>query len=115
MESEVKWKMAYQNEINHALLARKAGNEGMARVCARRAAGIVIGEYLSRQGYTNLSKSAVERMSIFLSLPTMDEHTRNITSHFMVKVNPDHNLPEDVDLISDAQWLITTLLLENID
>ncbi len=26
----------------------QTGNEGMARVCARRAAGIIIGEYLNR-------------------------------------------------------------------
>ncbi len=107
--------MAYQDEIDHALLARKAGNEGMARVCARRAAGIVIGEYLSRQGYINLSKSTVERMSIFLTLPGIDGHVRDVTSHFMIKVNPDHNLPGDTDLISDARWLITNLLLENVE
>jgi hypothetical protein len=115
MESEVKWKVACQDEINHALSARQAGNEGMARVCARRAAGIVIGEYLSRHGYTDLSQSAFERMSIFLSIPGMDEHARIVTGHFMVKVNQDHNLPVDADLISDARWLITHLLLENTE
>ena len=39
-------KIKYDQEINRAEKARQDGNEGMARVCARRAAGIVVGEYL---------------------------------------------------------------------
>ena len=115
MTSEAKWKVEYLKEIEHANSARKIGNEGMARVCARRAAGIVIGEYLSRQGYTNLSNSTFERISIFVTLPGMDDNNRDIASHFLVKVNADRNLPIDADLISDTQWLVKNLLLESTD
>jgi len=115
MTTEAKWKVGYQKEIERAISSRKAGNEGMARVCARRAAGIVIGEYLSRQGNTNLSNSTIERISIFVTLPGMDDNNRDIARHFLLKVNADRNLPNDVDLISDNQWLVMNLLLENTD
>ena len=115
MTSEATWKVEYQKEIEHAISARKAGNEGMARVCARRAAGIIIGEYLCRQGYTNLSHSSFERISIFVSLPGMDDYNRDIANHFLLKVNADRNLPIDADLINDTQWLVKNLLLESID
>ena len=36
----------------------------MARVCARRAAGIIIGEYLVRRGYPSKSDSAYVRLSV---------------------------------------------------
>ena len=115
MTTEAKWIVEYQKEIEHANSALKAGNEGMARVCARRAAGIVIGEYLSRQGYANLSNSTFERISIFVTLPGMDDNNRDIASHFLLKVKADHNLPIDADLISDTQWLVKNLLLESTD
>ena len=63
------WKVKYNYEIEHAISARKNGNEGMARVCARRAAGIIIGEYLNRLGYSNLTHSAYARLTLFYKLP----------------------------------------------
>ena len=115
MNPVTNWKMEYEHEIEHAISARTDGNEGMARVCARRAASIIIGEYLIRRGYTNQSNSAFERISIFLSTPDVDDHYREIANHFLLKVNANHNLPIDADLISDAQWLVKNLLLENTD
>jgi hypothetical protein len=115
MNPEDEWKREYDNEIEHAISARKDRNEGMARVCARRAAGIIISEYLIRRGYTNLKNSTVDRMSIFITLPDVDKHYQDIANHFLLRVNTDHNLPVDVDLISDAQWLVKNLLLESTD
>jgi hypothetical protein len=34
------WQERYQNELERGEQARRDGNEGMARVCARRAAGL---------------------------------------------------------------------------
>jgi hypothetical protein len=48
----------------------------------------------------------------FLSLPDVDKKYKDITNHFLLKVNTNHDLPVDADLISDAQWLIKNLLLE---
>jgi len=115
MNQAIKWKREYGHEIEQAISARKAGNEGMARVCARRAAGIIIGEYLTRCGYSNLTNSAIDRLSIFISIPDVDKHYQDIAHHFLLKVNPDNNLPDVVDLISDAKWLGTNLLMENSD
>ena len=39
------WKEKLQKEFERAQIARASGNEGQARVCARRAAGIAIREY----------------------------------------------------------------------
>jgi hypothetical protein len=111
MEYQEKWKEKYQVEIEHALAARLKGNEGMARVCARRAAGIIIGEYLTRLGSINLSNSIVDRISFFISLPGIDHQIRDIASHFLIKVKHDHRFPVEVDLLSEAQWLGKSLLL----
>ena len=104
------WNAEFKKEIERALLARSDGNEGMARVCARRAAGIIIGEYLNRHGYPSLSNSAYDRLSLFNGLPDMDKKYKEIANHFLMKVNLDHNLPMKADLISDVIWLKENLL-----
>jgi hypothetical protein len=104
------WELEYQSEIEHASQARSTGNEGMARVCARRAAGIIIGEYLLRRGFTNLAHSAYARISIFKDLPDVKQQWKDKAGHFLLKVSLDHKLPLDADLISDAMWLEKNLL-----
>ncbi len=84
----------------------------MARVCARRAARIIIGEYLARRGYTNLSPSIFDRISIFTSLPEVSEQSRKVARLFLLRVTPEHNLPIDADLIHAAERLVETLSLE---
>ena len=104
------WIILYTKEIEHAELARKSGNEGKARVCARRAAGIIIGEYIRRQGYTTLTNSAYDRLRLFVNHPDVSDQIKIISSHFLNRVNPDYKLPIDADLIVEARWLAHELL-----
>jgi hypothetical protein len=113
MNSRSGWKREYNKEINQALQARRSGKEGMARVCARRAAGIVIGEYLSRHGHTNPTYSAFERLTLFTRLPEVDPSYKTVAQHCLVKVNRSHELPIDADLISEVIWLEKSLSLDH--
>jgi hypothetical protein len=113
MKLKAFWKVEYTKEIEHATSARINGNEGMARVCARRAAGIVVGEYLNRLGYSNLANSAYDRLSLFNSLPVVDQKYKDIANHFLLKVNLDYQLPLEADLIRDVIWLEKSLLSES--
>ena len=110
MNFTTSWKFEYHKEIEHALQARSIGNEGMARVCARRAAGIIIGEYLIQHGHTNLTHSAYDRITIFSDFPDVNQNCKDVACHFLQKVDKDHKLPLDADLISEAMWLEKTLL-----
>ena len=105
MSFEFTWRSEFEAEINQALRARENGNEGMARVSARRAVGILLGEYLTRQGYENPSNSAYDRLTRFTSLPEIDEQVKATCGDFLLKVDSDRNLPPDIDLIAEAQWL----------
>ncbi len=82
----------------------------MARVCARRAAGIVIGEYLERRGVTNLTHSAYARLSKFNDLLDVDQNLKVIAGHFLLKVDRDYKFPENIDLIAEVQLLENELL-----
>ena len=111
----MRWKVEYKQEMERAILARSDGNEGMARVCARRAAGIIIGEYLIRLGYSSMGNSAYDRLSLFNGLPNVEGKYKEIAKHFLIKVNQDRNLPVKVDLINDAIWLKENLMNQDND
>jgi len=58
------WQTEIEAEFEKAEGARRRGNEGQARVCARRAAGIAIREYLTRRGARPLIISAYDLLKL---------------------------------------------------
>ena len=110
MNNRNEWETRYQAEIQMAHLARQKGNEGMARVCARRAAGIVVGVYLSSEGLPLPGPSAVERLKYLALQPVCSPDMQLIIDHLLIKVTPEHQLPIEADLIADAQRLRQMLI-----
>jgi hypothetical protein len=96
------WEEAYQAEIQHALAARESGNEGMARVCARRAAGILIGEYFRKLDKPRIPGSSYDRLRLLISTPQTPEAAREIANLLILRVDTDHTLPLEVDLIAEV-------------
>ena len=104
------WLQGYENEINQAIISRNSGNEGRARVCARRAVGIVIGEYFAQHQVSEISQSAYDRIKKFVEHPDTPDDVKDVAGHFLVRVDTEHNLPLEADLIAEAQWLKNHLL-----
>ena len=111
-KDSLQWRQLFENEIAQAESARSAGNEGMARVCARRAAGIVIGEYIRRLGIPDPGPSAYDRLRYLSGISEQTPEIHIIVNHFLVNITPDRNLPVDADLIAEARWLDNKLLNE---
>ena len=107
------WEIAYQGEIELAEQARSSGNEGMARVCARRAAGIIIGEYFARSGIQERNRNAYERIAQLRGTPGIPKDVQEIVDHLLQRVNSDHNLPFEADLILETRQLAEKLLARN--
>jgi len=99
-----------QAELEQAHRARDQGNEGMARVCARRAVGIALGEYFKSKGYSTSITSSYGRLQYLCEIHDESEDVRQVASHFLVRITPEHTLPIEADLISDSYWLINRLL-----
>ena len=106
------WQVDFERELAQAKAARQTGNEGMARVCARRAAGIVAGEYLHRHEPTSVSPGpgAYDRLKYLASLPEISSPVREVAQHFLLRVTTDWALPVEADLIAEATWLKEALL-----
>ena len=104
------WREEIQAEIERAEAARERGNEGQARVCARRAAGIAAREYLARQGEIVRTPSAYDLLNLLKDDPHLPPDLKQIAEHLTLRVNEEFKLPVNVDLIEEAKNFCEELL-----
>jgi hypothetical protein len=107
---KVQWIDLFESELDRASTVRLAGNEGQARVCARRAVGIMLGEYFFQQRIDVAIESAHGRIQRLLGQDNLPGEVKSIVQHFLLRVTPDHTLPVDIDLIAEARVLARILL-----
>lgn len=90
--------------------ARARGNEGMARVCARRAAGIATGAYLRGLGLSRPGNGAYDQLKMALEVQALPASARTAIEHLLLRVDFNHKLPEQVDLLRETRELAGALL-----
>jgi HEPN domain-containing protein len=99
-----------EKEFELAARARARGNEGQARVCARRAAGIAIRDYLARRGIPPRSASAYDLLNLLKDDPLLPPDLKLIADHLTLRVTEEFKLPVDADLVAEAKKLCDELL-----
>jgi hypothetical protein len=109
------WQSQIQAEFNKAELARGRGNEGQARVCARRAAGIAAREYFSRKGQHMGTPSAYDILNLLTEDQSVSEDVRQAAKFLTMRVNEEFKLPLDVDLVAAARKLCADLMMDKND
>lgn len=108
-------------ELILAEQSRESGNEGRSRVCARRAAGWAIQEYMRRQGEVLHTTNALDSIKSFAARDGLPKEVVDVLHHLSIKLEKD-SLDEDayypiqdVDLVKEAHWLAEKLLEEKIN
>jgi len=104
------WQTEIDREFEKAEQARTRKNEGQARVCARRAAGIAIREYLTRQGIRPPSASAYDLLNLLREDPHLSPDLKLIADHLTLRVTEEFKLPVDADLVAEARKFCAELL-----
>jgi hypothetical protein len=104
------WRQKLKAEFDLAVSARAQGNEGRARVCARRAAGVAIREYLTRRGIYVSSTSAYDLLNRLTESPEITPDLKQICIHLTIRVTDEFKLPIDVDLVDESRQLCHVLL-----
>ena len=99
-----------QIEFDRAEQARAKNNEGQARVCARRAAGIAIRDYLTRRGTHVPSKSSHDLLNLLKEDPLLPSDLKLVADHLTLRVTEEFKLPVEADLIAEAHILCDWLL-----
>ena len=106
------WKAQLKTEFERAEAARARGNEGQARVCARRAAGIAIREYYARRGQALRTPSAYDLLQLLVEDPQFPQNIKQAAGYLTLRVTEEFKLPVDVDLLDEAHKLCDGLLKE---
>jgi hypothetical protein len=107
------WNSQIEAEFTKARQARARGNEGQARVCARRAAGYAAREYFTRLGRSVRTPSAYDLLNLLIEDPSLPDELHRSAEFLILRVNEEFKLPVDVDLISEAESLCAGLLKDN--
>jgi hypothetical protein len=102
------WQTA-KEELNKAYQARMNQNEGMARVCARRSAGWAIRAYLSAQHIPSPTPNAFALIKDEALRQVLPEPIHTTLDHLSLRVDLEHNLPDDVDLLQETTELVDIL------
>ncbi len=97
-------------ELERARRARESGNEGQARVCARRAAGLAIRAYYAHRGSPLSTSSAYDLLRLLAKDEQVTAETRARALRLTLRVTPEFKLPIEADLIQDAEELARSLL-----
>lgn len=98
-----------EEELRQASHWRTEGNEGRARVCARRAAGWAVGNYRRRSSHTDVDDDAYKQLIWLRDQTDEDRELREAADRLCTKVREDFELPHNEDPLEDARLIIDGL------
>ena len=109
MNGNKSWRERADVELTRGIRARAEGNEGMARVCARRAAGIIVAAYYTARGAAPPGSSVLNHLRALRDSEDVSKAVRDSAGRFLLQITPEHVLPGDVDLIAEVEQLRAAL------
>ncbi len=98
--------------LQDAMQSRRRGNEGRARVSARRAAGFAISLEAQRQDLSRAPQSAYKLLRWYAQREDLQPELRAAAQRLIARVGPDFRLPHREDPLQDAARIVTALLGE---
>lgn len=101
-----------ESELENAHDQRSLGNEGRARVCARRAAGWALAAFREKQLGVKPHPNAFNLLRWFQGLPDVPTELRMTAARLTTRVTPEYKLPHHEDPLDDARYIVEILLEE---
>ncbi|MCW5876715.1 MAG: hypothetical protein KIS85_07500 [Anaerolineales bacterium] len=116
----MEWRDAVERELAAARAAQARGNEGMARVCARRAAGWAAKAWLATRGGALETPSVLEQLRGLSAAGGLPPRGGEIVAHLLTyktkhdlsNIEEESFFPLDVDLVAEAEELVAMLFPE---
>jgi hypothetical protein len=97
-------------ELDQAYMYRARGNEGRARVCARRAAGWAVAIFRQQRFGAETHHNAYQQLRWFRKLENIPAELRKAADRLTTHVTPSHDLPHQQDPLQDAEMIVSALL-----
>ncbi|MBI4000457.1 MAG: hypothetical protein HY348_01570 [Nitrospira defluvii] len=102
-------------ELRAAEVAWKSGNEGKARVCARRAVVLATTSWLARLAEPPWPGDAMEHLRRIQQHASSPVSVREVAERLSMAVTKRHAAPFTVDPINDANIIIAHLATDTRD
>ncbi len=99
-----------RRELEDANRARIDGNEGRARVCARRAAGWAVSVRRSLTEEHEIESNAYDMLQWLAQHTDTPDAVRSAATRLTTRVSHEHTLPFPEDPLEDARMICETLL-----
>ena len=97
-------------ELATARAAVRQGNDGMARVAARRAAGLAIGWYLQESAVASWGLDAMTRLRHAAGEPSLPAGVREAAARLSTKISDRFAYPFSTDPVADATVIVDHFL-----
>jgi hypothetical protein len=97
-------------EFSVAAHSRSAGNDGMVRVCARRAAGVAITYWLQETEGERRGVDAMTRLRTLQRDPSIPEGVREAAQRLTARVTEQFDAPYSSDPLEDCRVIIDYVL-----
>lgn len=100
---------AILKDLELAVNNKAEGQQGKARVLARRAVGKACQLLLERHNAWQPGMSALDSIAELRRSSFSNPAWKPLLSHFLLHVDKEYNLPGDIDLVDEAGYLITEI------
>ena len=98
-----------ERELARAEAAQRDGNDGMVRVCARRAVGLAAEAWLERFPGKSRRGDALDQLRRIQADESFPQEIRSAAERLMTKVTQRDTAPFSTDPIADARRIIAHL------
>ncbi len=99
------WIEEIEAELRVGVQARAAGNAGLARTCARRAAGMAIRALEQSRPDRSLGSDFIRQLQAFSHDPEIPPDVRDAADRLQARLAPDFSSPS-TDPIADARRIV---------
>ena len=101
-----------EKEFATAAHARSIGNDGMVRVCARRAAGVAISFWLESHPREGWGVNAMNQLRAIQDEPSMPDNVKEAAGRLAAKITESFASPFRQDPLNDSRTIIDYLLAQ---
>ncbi len=100
---------AVEIELGRGRAALSAGNDGKARVCARRASGVALRAWYRASGRPDAPPAAQSLLNIARADPALPAELREAAVRLTTSINDRESLPFSGDPLGDAAAIIAII------
>ncbi len=103
------WQEQIEQELRKAAEGLQSGNDGLARVCARRAVSIAMHQWVNQQDKATSQGDAIHQLRTIQKHPTFPLPIKEAAQRLLTKVTEQQQLPITTDPITDARIILDHL------